>query len=59
VLVPLLPDPQAAASVTRLAESTTAPARLVKIRGLVIGLLPGRPWVRDHDRLRSCSVNLE
>jgi hypothetical protein len=29
----LLLDPQAAASVTRLAESTTAPVRLVKIRG--------------------------
>jgi hypothetical protein len=35
----LLLDPQAAPSVTRPAESTTAPARLVKIRELVIGLL--------------------
>jgi hypothetical protein len=38
VVLLLLPDPQAA-SATRPAESTTAPARLVRIRGLVIGLL--------------------
>ena len=40
----LLPDPQAAPSVTRPAESTTAPARLVRIRGLVIGLLFGEAF---------------
>jgi hypothetical protein len=36
-LVPL--DPQAAATVTRPADSAIALARLVKIRDLVIGLL--------------------
>jgi hypothetical protein len=55
----LLLDPQAAASVTRPAESTTAPACQVKIREWVIGLLfqvrrsvsAGPPSAPDRARL--------